>query len=76
MWSIPGSTHRPGQPHQDAEARLVITAPDVGYDRGKLIPLKPVVDAAVASCPLWRRWWSYDRTRGAALTRRRNRWAD
>ena len=35
---------------QDAEARLVITA-DVGYDRGKTIPLKPVVDAAVQSCP-------------------------
>jgi len=34
----------------DAEARLVITA-DVGYDRGKVIPLKPVVDEAVASCP-------------------------
>ena len=34
----------------DAEARVVITA-DVGYDRGKTIPLKPVVDEAVANCP-------------------------
>jgi acetyl-CoA synthetase len=34
---------------QDAEARLVITA-DVGYDRGKVIPLKPVVDQALATC--------------------------
>ena len=34
----------------DAEARLVITA-DVGYDRSKTIPLKPVVDEAVANCP-------------------------
>ena len=35
---------------QDAEAKLVITA-DVGYDRSKTIPLKPVVDEAVANCP-------------------------
>ena len=35
---------------QDAEAKLVITA-DVGYDRSKVIPLKPVVDQAVANCP-------------------------
>ncbi len=35
---------------QDAEARLVITA-DVGYDRGKTIDLKSVVDQAVAHCP-------------------------
>ena len=34
---------------QDAEARLVITA-DVGYDRGKTINLKGVVDEAVANC--------------------------
>jgi acetyl-CoA synthetase len=34
---------------QDAEARLVITA-DVGYDRGKTINLKGVVDQAVAGC--------------------------
>ncbi len=34
----------------DAESRLVITA-DVGYDRSKVIPLKPVVDQAVAKCP-------------------------
>ncbi len=32
------------------EARVVITA-DVGYDRGRKIPLKPVVDEAVAKCP-------------------------
>ncbi len=32
------------------EARVVITA-DVGYDRSKKIPLKPVVDEAVAKCP-------------------------
>ncbi|HEX2056589.1 MAG TPA: acetate--CoA ligase [Nitrospiraceae bacterium] len=34
---------------QDAEARVVITA-DVGYDRGKAINLKGVVDQAVANC--------------------------
>ncbi len=34
----------------DAEAKLVITA-DVGYDRSKTIPLKPVVDEAIADCP-------------------------
>lgn len=34
---------------QDAESRLVITA-DVGYDRGKAIHLKPVVEQAVAHC--------------------------
>jgi acetyl-CoA synthetase len=34
---------------QDAESRLVITA-DVGYDRGKIINLKGVVDQAVANC--------------------------
>jgi acetyl-CoA synthetase len=35
---------------QDAECRLVITA-DVGFDRGKILNLKAVVDQAVASCP-------------------------
>lgn len=35
---------------KDAEARLVITA-DVGYDRGKSINVKTVVDEAVANCP-------------------------
>ncbi|MGH7255449.1 MAG: acetate--CoA ligase [Nitrospirales bacterium] len=34
---------------QDAESRLVITA-DVGYDRGKAINLKGVVNRAVANC--------------------------
>ena len=34
---------------QDAESRVVITA-DVGYDRGKVINLKSVVDQAVANC--------------------------
>ncbi len=34
---------------QDAEARVMITA-DVGYDRGKRINLKTVVDQAVANC--------------------------
>jgi acetyl-CoA synthetase len=34
----------------DCEARVVITA-DVGYDRSKKVPLKPVVDEAVAKCP-------------------------
>jgi len=34
---------------KDAESRVVITA-DVGYDRGKSIQLKPVVDQAVANC--------------------------
>ena len=34
----------------DAEAKLVITA-DVGFDRGKTIQLKTVVDEAVKTCP-------------------------
>ncbi len=34
----------------DCEARAVITA-DVGYDRSKTIPLKPVVDEALKNCP-------------------------
>lgn len=34
---------------KDAEARLVITA-DVGFDRGKSINLKSVVDEAIANC--------------------------
>ena len=34
----------------DAESKLVITA-DVGFDRGKVINLKPVVDEALKSCP-------------------------
>jgi acetyl-CoA synthetase len=34
---------------RDAESRVVITA-DVGYDRGKSINLKGVVDQAVANC--------------------------
>jgi len=34
----------------DCESKVVITA-DVGYDRSKTIPLKPVVDEAVANCP-------------------------
>ncbi|MBK8276590.1 MAG: acetate--CoA ligase [Nitrospira sp.] len=33
----------------DAEAKVVITA-DVGFDRGKVINLKPVVDEALKSC--------------------------
>src|SRR5512147_2399437 len=33
----------------DAEARLVITA-DVGFDRGKVINLKPIVDEALKHC--------------------------
>jgi acetyl-CoA synthetase len=35
---------------QDAESKLVITA-DVGFDRGKILNLKPVVDQAVATSP-------------------------
>ncbi len=35
---------------KDAESRAVITA-DCGYDRGKRIDLKTVVDQAVATCP-------------------------
>ena len=35
---------------EDSQPRLIITA-DVGYDRGKVIPLKPVVDDAVANSP-------------------------
>ncbi|CUQ67158.1 acetate--CoA ligase [Candidatus Nitrospira inopinata] len=34
----------------DAESKAVITA-DVGFDRGKTIPLKSVVDEALKSCP-------------------------
>ncbi|HJT21672.1 MAG TPA: acetate--CoA ligase [Nitrospira sp.] len=34
----------------DAEATLVITA-DVGFDRGKVLHLKPVVDEALKTCP-------------------------
>src|SRR5262249_53442636 len=34
----------------DAEAKLVITA-DIGFDRGKIINLKPVVDEALKTCP-------------------------
>ena len=34
----------------DAEAKVVITA-DVGFDRGKVINLKPVVDEALKTCP-------------------------
>ncbi len=34
----------------DSRPRVIITA-DVGYDRGKSIPLKPVVDEAVANSP-------------------------
>src|SRR5262249_8142865 len=34
----------------DAEAKVVITA-DVGFDRGKVIPLKTVVDEALNTCP-------------------------
>jgi acetyl-CoA synthetase len=34
----------------DAESRLVITA-DVGFDRGKVLPLKPIVDEALKICP-------------------------
>ncbi len=34
----------------DAEAKVVITA-DVGFDRGKVLNLKPVVDEAVKNCP-------------------------
>src|SRR5215207_8299713 len=34
----------------DAESRLIITA-DVGFDRGKVIALKPVVDEALKTCP-------------------------
>ncbi|MCA1958993.1 MAG: acetate--CoA ligase [Nitrospira sp.] len=34
----------------DAESKAVITA-DVGFDRGKTIPLKSVVDEALKACP-------------------------
>ncbi len=35
---------------EDSLPRVIITA-DVGYDRGKVVPLKPVVDDAVANSP-------------------------
>jgi acetyl-CoA synthetase len=34
----------------DSQPKVIITA-DVGYDRGKRVPLKPVVDEAVAASP-------------------------
>ncbi|MEK6604656.1 MAG: acetate--CoA ligase, partial [Nitrospirota bacterium] len=34
----------------DSRPRVIITA-DVGFDRGKVVPLKPVVDQAVAQSP-------------------------
>ena len=50
-WSIPDSA-RPALASRinDAESRLVITA-DVGFDRSKVINLKPVVDKALTNCP-------------------------
>jgi acetyl-CoA synthetase len=45
-FSAPALTNR----IQDAESKLVITA-DVGFDRGKVLSLKPVVDQAVANSP-------------------------
>jgi len=35
---------------EDSQPRVIITA-DVGYDRGKVVPLKPVVNDAVANSP-------------------------
>src|SRR5438128_11718535 len=35
---------------EDSEPKVIITA-DVGYDRGKVVPLKPVVDQAVSNSP-------------------------
>ena len=35
---------------EDSQPRIIITA-DVGYDRGKVLPLKPIVDQAVAGSP-------------------------
>jgi acetyl-CoA synthetase len=35
---------------EDSQPRVIITA-DVGFDRGKIVPLKPVVDEAVADSP-------------------------
>jgi len=35
---------------EDSQPRVIVTA-DVGYDRGKVVPLKPVVDEAVAHSP-------------------------
>jgi acetyl-CoA synthetase len=35
---------------EDSQPRVIITA-DVGYDRGKVVPLKAVVDEAVANSP-------------------------
>ncbi|HEV8243475.1 MAG TPA: acetate--CoA ligase [Nitrospirales bacterium] len=35
---------------EDSQPRVIITA-DVGYDRGKVVPLKSVVDEAVANSP-------------------------
>src|SRR5207302_164486 len=35
---------------EDSQPRVILTA-DVGFDRGKIVPLKPVVDEAVAYSP-------------------------
>src|SRR2546428_559546 len=35
---------------EDSQPRVILTA-DVGFDRGKVVPLKPVVDEAVAYSP-------------------------
>ena len=42
----------------DAESKVVITA-DVGFDRGKAIQLKSVVDEASRSARRSTMWWSY-----------------
>jgi acetyl-CoA synthetase len=61
---------------QDSASKVVVTA-DGGYRRGKVIPLKPVVDGAVARCPSVRTVLVVRRT-GApvAMEPGRDRWYD
>jgi acetyl-CoA synthetase len=61
---------------QDSGSRVVVTA-DGGYRRGKQVPLKPVVDAALRACPTVERVVTVRRT-GAdvAMTRDRDVWYD
>ena len=60
----------------DADAKLVITA-DGGYRRGKVFPLKPVVDEALAKGDDQRRatcWWSSAASNDVEWTDGRDLW--
>jgi acetyl-CoA synthetase len=51
---------------QDSKSKLVITA-DAGYRRGVMIPLKSVVDEALATCPDVEKVVVYQRTQAPLL---------